>query len=174
MSIRLPHKSLFTRPTSLSPGLQLCSLTPSTLPILILMLRLALLVVVTSICPCLGSLVFLSHTVLEFSHTVLEFAYCLGIQTLEESALQSMQIFGAQEIVDTLHIMAKQRYTAKGLRDCWRWSGGRWRYLGSSRRRMLQTRCGLTCGCTTCASMQRAAQACGMVGSGVRRALAFF
>ena len=30
------------------------------------------------------------------------------LQTLEESALQNMQDFGAQQIANTLHIMAKQ------------------------------------------------------------------
>jgi hypothetical protein len=37
-----------------------------------------------------------------------------ALQTLEESALQNMQDFGAQEIANTLHIMAKQRYKATG------------------------------------------------------------
>ena len=36
-----------------------------------------------------------------------------ALQTLEESALQNMQDFGAQGIANTLHIMAKQRYKAK-------------------------------------------------------------
>ena len=41
-------------------------------------------------------------------------ALAQALQTLEESALQNMQDFGAQEIANTLHIMAKQRYKASG------------------------------------------------------------
>ena len=37
-----------------------------------------------------------------------------ALQTLEESALQNMQDFGAQGIASTLHIMAKQKYKATG------------------------------------------------------------
>jgi hypothetical protein len=37
-----------------------------------------------------------------------------ALQTLEGSALQNMQDFGAQQIANTLHIMAKQRYRATG------------------------------------------------------------
>ncbi len=36
------------------------------------------------------------------------------LQTLEESAMQNMQDFGPQQIASTLHIMAKQRYKARG------------------------------------------------------------
>ena len=36
------------------------------------------------------------------------------LQTLEESAMQKMQDFGAKQIASTLHIMAKQRYKATG------------------------------------------------------------
>ena len=41
-------------------------------------------------------------------------ALAQALQTLEESALQKMQDFGAREIANTLHIMAKQRYKATG------------------------------------------------------------
>jgi hypothetical protein len=41
-------------------------------------------------------------------------ALAQALQTLEESALQNMQDFGAQEIFNTLQIMAKQRYKATG------------------------------------------------------------
>jgi hypothetical protein len=37
-----------------------------------------------------------------------------ALQTLEESALQNMQDFRAQQIANTLHIIAKQRYKATG------------------------------------------------------------
>ena len=39
-------------------------------------------------------------------------ALAQALQTQEESALQNMQDFGAQEVANTLHIMAKQRYKA--------------------------------------------------------------
>ena len=41
-------------------------------------------------------------------------ALAQALQTLEESALQNMQDFGAQAMANTLHIMAKQRYKATG------------------------------------------------------------
>ena len=41
-------------------------------------------------------------------------ALAQALQTLEESALQNMKDFGARQIANTLHIMAKQRYTVTG------------------------------------------------------------
>ena len=41
-------------------------------------------------------------------------ALAQALQTLDECALHNMQDFGAREIANTLHIMAKQRYKATG------------------------------------------------------------
>jgi len=65
-----------------------------------------------------------------------------ALQALKAAALRTIDAFGAQNVSNTLHIMAKSRYRPGTGLSFLSWRGGRRRWRARSTRRTWQTRCG--------------------------------